>query len=303
MKLDEECGYTTNKESAMSEHEAIDPVHAVNTQSFEEELSSEEDLDEWLNAELEKYMSKQEGKNEEDAIIAIIKSIREEYRDVYKNKQIRVAKADLKKSSQVVEDTVNLGLKMCASLLKLQASLHCIAFKISHHANIDASNNVMPMSIYEYLKLANLKGAAMSFQMDDMTQQETLGTVKNVLVKINKFEFPLKGSWMGFADFLQVRYRNQIIDDTTREWRYYEWVAQNYEIDNNMTTSATTSFNVEYEYPKEIKNPYSQRFNEYKRVFDNKVENLSNEYTLRIGKKVPAARRQLSRPTRPVIAW
>ncbi|GJX91068.1 reverse transcriptase domain-containing protein [Tanacetum coccineum] len=50
MELDEEAGYTTDEESVMSEHEAINPVHVVNTQSFEEELSSEEALDEWLNA-------------------------------------------------------------------------------------------------------------------------------------------------------------------------------------------------------------------------------------------------------------
>ncbi|GJU50786.1 hypothetical protein Tco_1220341 [Tanacetum coccineum] len=31
MKLDEEAGYTTDEESVMSEHEAIDPAHAVNT--------------------------------------------------------------------------------------------------------------------------------------------------------------------------------------------------------------------------------------------------------------------------------
>nr|GFD08114.1 hypothetical protein [Tanacetum cinerariifolium] len=58
--------------------------HTISTQSFEEELSSEEDLDEWLNAEMEKHMSKQEEKNEEDALIAIIKSIREECRAVQK---------------------------------------------------------------------------------------------------------------------------------------------------------------------------------------------------------------------------
>ncbi|GKD69878.1 hypothetical protein Tco_1323968, partial [Tanacetum coccineum] len=115
-------------------------------------------------------------------------------------------------------------------------------------------------------------------------------------------------------------------------------------------------FDVKEEYAKEIGNPYSRRFDEYKQVFDNEVELLSNEYTLRIGKKgyvlddvwekceqyhrkiidswhdegfeedelwqsgdektdyeppfvdvktfkVPAARRQLSRPTRPVILW
>nr|GEX64137.1 hypothetical protein [Tanacetum cinerariifolium] len=45
-------------------------------------------------------------------------------------------------------------------------------------------------SVYEYLKLANLRRATMPIEMDDMAQQETLGTVKNVLVKIEKFEFP-----------------------------------------------------------------------------------------------------------------
>ncbi|GJV70305.1 hypothetical protein Tco_1485814 [Tanacetum coccineum] len=117
----------------------------------------------------------------------------------------------------------------------------------------------------------------------------------------------VKGSCMGFADFLQVRYENHRIDDTTRERRYYEWVAQNYEFDNNRTPSTTTvsdkypyktnhstpipldewdtSFDIDGEYAKEIGNPYSRRFDEYKRVFDNEVEQLSNEYTLRIGKK------------------
>ncbi|GJT31901.1 hypothetical protein Tco_0922320 [Tanacetum coccineum] len=49
--------------------------------------------------------------------------------------------------------------------------------------------------------------------------------------------------------------------------------------------SESPNFDVEEEYAKEIGNPYSQRFDEYKQVFDNEVEQLSNEYTLRIGKR------------------
>ncbi|GJW00992.1 hypothetical protein Tco_1556243 [Tanacetum coccineum] len=45
------------------------------------------------------------------------------------------------------------------------------------------------------------------------------------------------------------------------------------------------SFDIEEEYAKEIRNPYSGRFDEYKQVFNNEVEHLSNEYNLRIGKK------------------
>ncbi|GJT69280.1 hypothetical protein Tco_1028566 [Tanacetum coccineum] len=107
MELDDEARFTTDRESVLSEHEAIDPVHAVNTQFFKEELRSKEDLDEWLNAEMEKHMSNQKEKNEEDALIAIIKSIREECRVVHKNKQIRVVQADLKNYSKATEDTVN----------------------------------------------------------------------------------------------------------------------------------------------------------------------------------------------------
>ncbi|GKG41708.1 hypothetical protein Tco_0473459, partial [Tanacetum coccineum] len=73
MELDKEVGYTTDEESVMSKHKAIDHAHAVNTQSFKEELSSEEDVDEWLKTKMEKHTSKQNEKNKEDALIAIMK--------------------------------------------------------------------------------------------------------------------------------------------------------------------------------------------------------------------------------------
>ncbi|GKA31859.1 hypothetical protein Tco_0718226 [Tanacetum coccineum] len=57
MELDEEAGYTTDEESVTSEHEALDPAHVNNARSLDEELSSEEDLDEWLKGEMEKHMS------------------------------------------------------------------------------------------------------------------------------------------------------------------------------------------------------------------------------------------------------
>ncbi|GJY53505.1 hypothetical protein Tco_0445169 [Tanacetum coccineum] len=151
----------------------------------------------------------------------------------------------------------------------------------------------------------------------------------------------MKGSYMGFANFLQVRYGQQNINDTTWEQRYYEWVAQNYEFSKHQTLTSTDpiptpqghqeqgddeprpirprpchysfeewmkirigrnnlhesdhefifnewildSYDVEEEYAREIGDPYSRRFNEYNRVFNNEIEHLSNEYILRIGKK------------------
>ncbi|GJS18103.1 hypothetical protein Tco_0412575 [Tanacetum coccineum] len=314
MEFDDEAGYTTDEESVLSEHEAIDLAHTVNTQSFKEELSSEEDLDEWLNAEMEKHMNKQKEKNKEDALIAIIKSIREKYTVNYDN------------------FTSNLP-----SLEELNPGSFLLPFTINNYnsyamANIDASNNVMPRSIYEYLKLANLGEATMCFMMTKVVKIVECGllaTLTQVSVMVIK----------RFSEKANMECLDNRIDDTTREQRYYEWVAQNYEFDapsttvsdkypyktnyptpipldewesrchitytgstynqnipNNDPTSFSLehselgekildSFDVEYEYAKEIGNPYSRRFDEYKRVFDNEVENLSNEYTLRMGKK------------------
>ncbi|GJW65208.1 putative ribonuclease H-like domain-containing protein [Tanacetum coccineum] len=56
--------------------------------------------------------------------------------------------------------------------------------------DLEASVNVMPKSIFEHLKLANLKETDMVVEMANMTKKAPLGIVKNILVKINKFLFP-----------------------------------------------------------------------------------------------------------------
>ncbi|GKB63756.1 phospholipase-like protein [Tanacetum coccineum] len=55
----------------------------------------------------------------------------------------------------------------------------------------------------------------------------------------------VKGSCMKFADFLHVRYTNKKIDDTTREQRYYEWIAQHYEFDNDRISSITAALHLD----------------------------------------------------------
>ncbi|GJU61304.1 hypothetical protein Tco_1243139 [Tanacetum coccineum] len=149
MELDEEAGYTTDEESVMSEQEAINPAYAINTQSFEEELSFEEVLDKW-----------------------------EECRVIRKNRKISASKDDLKKSSQTKENTINndnftRNFPSQPSLEDLNLGSFLLPFIIASYnsyamANIDACNNVLPRSIYEYLELANLWGASMS--MDYMMQ-------------------------------------------------------------------------------------------------------------------------------------
>ncbi|GKC26976.1 hypothetical protein Tco_1034270, partial [Tanacetum coccineum] len=121
-------------------------------------------------------MSKQNEKNKEDALIAIIKSIREECRDVHKNKQISALEVDLKKSPEAMEDTINnnsftSNLPYQPSLEELNPGSFLLPFTIDNYnsyvmANINASNNVMPKSIYEYLELANLGGHYFEFPCD-----------------------------------------------------------------------------------------------------------------------------------------
>ncbi|GKC92463.1 phospholipase-like protein [Tanacetum coccineum] len=214
-------------------------------------------------------------------------------------------------------------------------TLHCTIGSLNLYAmaNLGASINIMPKSMFEHLKLANLKKSDMLIKMADMTRIAPLGIVENILVKINKFIFPsdfvimdmlgepnetmilsrpflatihakidvfnretslgigedrvlfdmdgsdtfndgksvhgmlkqwmcfrdnerqsVKGNRMIFADFLKVRYGNKIIDDTTRDRRYYEWVAQNSEFnDNGISHKATmydNPFKYHHEYPR-----------------------------------------------------
>ncbi|GJT45019.1 reverse transcriptase domain-containing protein [Tanacetum coccineum] len=99
-----------------------------------------------------------------------------------------------------MEETINddnfmSNLPNQSPLAELNPGGFLLPFTIGNYypyamANIDASNNVMPRSICEYLMLDNLEGASMSEEMDELTQQETLGTIKNASVKIDKFGFP-----------------------------------------------------------------------------------------------------------------
>ncbi|GJU50820.1 reverse transcriptase domain-containing protein [Tanacetum coccineum] len=57
-------------------------------------------------------------------------------------------------------------------------------------AELGASINVMPRSIFEHLHLTNLKKTNMLCEMADMSKKEPSGIVENVLVKIDKFIFP-----------------------------------------------------------------------------------------------------------------
>ncbi|GJU99290.1 zinc knuckle CX2CX4HX4C containing protein [Tanacetum coccineum] len=63
-------------------------------------------------------------------------------------------------------------------------------FKFYAMTNLEASANVMPRGIFEFLKLTNLRKTNMLIEMADMTKKAPLRVVENILVGIDKFLFP-----------------------------------------------------------------------------------------------------------------
>nr|GFA32263.1 phospholipase-like protein [Tanacetum cinerariifolium] len=61
------------------------------------------------------------------------------------------------------------------------------------------------------------------------------------------------------------------LHESDREFIFNKWILDSYD--------------VEEEYAREIGNPYSIRFNEFNRVFNNEIEHFSNENILRIRMK------------------
>ncbi|GKC54976.1 copia protein [Tanacetum coccineum] len=141
-------------------HEPLDPndydLCAPNSHHEDEEVSFDEDVDEWLNAKMGKRMTGQDKEEEEDALIDILKTV-------------------------LPPKEMNPG----------SFPLPCIIGNLKLYAMVDlgASINVMPKSLFEHLKLADLKETSMVVEMADMTKKAPLGIVENILVKIDKFLF------------------------------------------------------------------------------------------------------------------
>ncbi|GKB40624.1 retrovirus-related pol polyprotein from transposon TNT 1-94 [Tanacetum coccineum] len=75
-------------------------------------------------------------------------------------------------------------------------------------ADLGVSVNVIPKSMFEHLKLAQLKKTDMLVEMADMTKRSPIGIVENVLVKIDKFLFP---SDFVVMDMLNTRNETMIL--------------------------------------------------------------------------------------------
>ncbi|GKD75788.1 hypothetical protein Tco_1334070 [Tanacetum coccineum] len=98
----------------------------------------------------------------------------------------------------------------------------------------------------------------------------------------------VKGSYMGFAEFLQLPIRPRPCNYSFEEWLDFRIGHNNlHESDREFIFNKwiLDSYDVEEEYAREIGDPYTRRFDEYNRVLKNEIGHLLNEYILRIGKK------------------
>ncbi|GKC40200.1 hypothetical protein Tco_1052584 [Tanacetum coccineum] len=78
--------------------------------------------------------------------------------------------------------------------------------------------------------------------------------------------------YFSFEEWLKLKLGNTNMSNSVRNVVLNEWVLD--------------SFDIEADYGKTRDDPYSRRFDEYKKAFDNEIGHLGNEYDLRIGKKV-----------------
>ncbi|GJU91896.1 hypothetical protein Tco_1304319 [Tanacetum coccineum] len=89
--MEEEVEYMTDDEVVMSEQEESNHEYTQTIQHLEEK----DDVDKWLNAEITKHMSMQGVENTKDALISIIKSIRQEMTDDIMKRQFEASSASV----------------------------------------------------------------------------------------------------------------------------------------------------------------------------------------------------------------
>ncbi|GJR30925.1 reverse transcriptase domain-containing protein [Tanacetum coccineum] len=89
-------------------------------------------------------------------------------------------------------------------------TLPCTIGSLNFYAmeDLGASVNVIPKTMFEHLKLAQLKKTDMLVEMADMTKRSPIGIVENIFVKIDKFLFP---SDFVVMDMLNTRNETMIL--------------------------------------------------------------------------------------------
>ncbi|GJT78351.1 hypothetical protein Tco_1045076 [Tanacetum coccineum] len=207
--LDDDTKLVSEDETKISKQgmsDNIDNDKPLAPKPQHEELSPEEDLDEWLKTEMEKCMVRQDKEGKEDALIDVLKLLVEECKSI--------DTVDSNDEMQELED----GLKKVKNFEKITSRWHvCKPVQVFYDNECGKDCRMWPT------------------------------------------------------------YGSKSIDDMTRKRRYYEWIAQNTEFEDDDIPKETIknkvlnewvmdSFDVEVDFGKTRDDPYSTRFKEYKNV-------------------------------------
>ncbi|GKA63015.1 mutator type transposase [Tanacetum coccineum] len=190
-------------------------------------------------------------------------------------------------------------------------------FNFCAMADLGASINVMPRSIFEHLHHTNLRKIGMLCEMADMSKKAPLGIVENVFVNIDNKRRNIKGKGLSFPDFLLAKYGKSQTDALIWDSRYDEWcdISPSFEASSqesnkprprDYTFREWTLIKVGHtDISEPVKkallklslidcfqgnsacenNPTHRSFDDYKWEFNLEIDKLSGEYELGIGKK------------------
>ncbi|GJS55279.1 hypothetical protein Tco_0628641 [Tanacetum coccineum] len=202
--MEEEVEYMTDNEVVMSEQEESNHGYTQNIQYFEEK----DDVDEWLNAEITKHMSMQGVENMKDALISIIKSIRQEMKDGIMKREFEASVASVSDEvSSIASNEVDraddntLITAPCWLTKELSLGRFLIPFNINSHnlyatTTLDAKDNTMPQRVYEYLGSEKFKLNINSHQciekiyMVDIRQEEETFNPLEIRIDLFSYESP-----------------------------------------------------------------------------------------------------------------
>ncbi|GJZ23866.1 hypothetical protein Tco_0561325 [Tanacetum coccineum] len=157
--MEEEVEHMTDDEVVMSEQEESNHGYTQNIQHFEEK----DDVDEWLNAEITKHMTMQGVENIKDALNSIIKSIRQEMKDVIMKRQFEASRlvysdevSSIASNEVDIADDNTSNTAPCRLPKELSPGSFLLPFNINSHnlyvtTTLDSKDNIMPQRVYEYL--------------------------------------------------------------------------------------------------------------------------------------------------------
>ncbi|GJS10190.1 putative reverse transcriptase domain-containing protein [Tanacetum coccineum] len=141
-------------------------------------------------------------------------------------------------------------------------------------ADLGASVNVLPRNIFEYLKLTNLSKTEMLVEMADMRKKAPLGIVRDILVKIDKFLFPSDFVILDQTPNSTVILGRPFLATVHAQISVFEKEISIWIGDERFTKALDPD-----------KDPLERCLDEYNWVFNKEIEQLADEYEIKIREK------------------